>query len=154
MKKICEQCGKGYEIKDRTREYMQNRKYCSHKCRGAANKGTESPNRFRVHKPIIDRLLSKAIRTSEEGCWLWVGVKNKDGYGYIRGSHRLPITLAHRASYQVFKGEIPDGYCVCHTCDNPSCINPNHLWIGTKAENNKDKVNKGRAHWQRNGINS
>lgn len=81
------------------------------------------------------------------GCLIWCGTKNVRGYGQIsigaRGSAK--IFLAHRLSYLVHKGDIPRGYYVCHSCDNTSCVNPDHLWLGTPKDNAKDCYNKNRT---------
>lgn len=76
-------------------------------------------------------------------CWNWIAARNKLGYGVI--SYKGRPVLAHRLSFLLFKGEIPQGYCVCHTCDNPICVKPEHLWLGTHKENMRDKALKGRA---------
>lgn len=68
----------------------------------------------------------------------------KKGYGVI-GEGDKKVHLTHRLSWVYHNGEIPDGLCVLHHCDNPRCVNPKHLFLGTRADNNKDMLNKGRA---------
>lgn len=76
-------------------------------------------------------------------CWLWTGNKLPHGYGLFGGktSHRY----AHRYSYAKFKGPIPDGMFVCHQCDEPSCVNPDHLFLGTQKTNMEDCSKKDRT---------
>lgn len=85
---------------------------------------------------------SRGFSVSDSGCWVWLGSKNSAGYGRmkIRGVHYF----AHRVSYMIHKGIIPDGFVICHSCDNPSCVNPSHLWAGTNGENQRDCTKKGR----------
>ena len=81
------------------------------------------------------------IEIDFNGCWNWKLVKDRQGYGY--GS-RCGENRSHRASYRIFKGEIPEGIFVCHACDNPSCCNPEHLFLGSARENNIDRIKKER----------
>lgn len=74
-----------------------------------------------------------------ESCWIWKGKIGNSGYGVFNRKES-----SHRKSYELFKGEVEPGLCVCHTCDNPKCVNPDHLWIGTQKENITDSINKGR----------
>lgn len=84
-----------------------------------------------------------------ESCWEWTAVTNGSGYGQIRNGGKN--IYAHRYSYSLAYGDIPDGMFVCHHCDNPGCVRPSHLFLGTHVDNMQDSVAKGRArqpYWQ------
>jgi len=85
---------------------------------------------------------------TEDLCWIWIGGKNRSGYGKFTMKGYKNIA-AHRASYIIFKGEIPLDLFVCHTCDNPTCVKPDHLWLGTNSDNQQDGIKKGRHRWQK-----
>lgn len=89
---------------------------------------------------LEDRFWKKVLKGN--GCWLWQGGKTVRGYGTIRIAGR--DGYAHRASWIIHYGPIPSGQYVCHTCDNPTCVNPSHLFLGTQKDNIQDMVNKGR----------
>lgn len=91
----------------------------------------------------------KKIVVASSGCHEWTGVMNNNGYGQFNVSGRK--TLAHRIAWELSNGPIPEGMCVLHTCDNPACCNPAHLWIGTQIDNIRDMESKGRA--RRSGSN-
>jgi len=91
------------------------------------------------------RFWSNIYKTSKDSCWLWTAAKNAMGYGVIgKGPCNSGNVLAHRASWIIHNGAIPDGSCVLHKCDTPACVNPNHMWLGTRPENNADMARKGR----------
>ncbi len=77
------------------------------------------------------------------GCWLWTAGMRLNGYGQVK--IRRVNQLAHRVSYQVHVGPMPEGMCVCHKCDVPCCVNPDHLFLGTQADNMRDRDRKGRC---------
>lgn len=88
---------------------------------------------------ILDEFNSNYEIVTESGCWIWTGCKVKAGYGTIGKSYM------HRYSYELHQGRIPDGMHVCHQCDMPDCVNPDHLFIGTHRDNHEDKISKGRS---------
>jgi hypothetical protein len=92
-------------------------------------------------RPLRERLEEKFQVTPS--CWRWKAGKNKDGYGLI--GLRKQVLYAHRVSYELYVGPIPEGLHLLHLCDNPSCVNPAHLRPGTQLDNVKDMHAKGRA---------
>lgn len=109
--------------------FTANRKYCSMNC---AIQGSTVKN--------------------ENGCWIWPLSKDKDGYGFIKlykhyglKEERKQLRV-HRVSYEIFKGKISDNLYVCHKCDNPSCCNPDHLFLGSPKDNAHDSLSKNRNY--------
>ncbi len=88
------------------------------------------------------RFWSKVEKT--DTCWLWRGALQPNGYGYFKLAGKN--LKAHRYSYYLAHGEEPGAFFVCHTCDNPRCVNPEHLWLGTQLDNIKDMLAKGRNY--------
>lgn len=135
MEKKCEWCGDAFKKKPRDSALQwENRAYCSIPC---ANK---------VSKTLPPHLSfwKYTIRMGEFECWPWSGVTDQHGYGRINF-----MTLkfkAHRVSYEMFIGPIPDGNVICHKCDNPNCVNPKHLFAGTQKQNMMDASSKGRLN--------
>ncbi len=117
-------------------------------------------NRMQAHnerEKIRQRIKSKS-RISKSGCWIWTGtlmkarkVNGRTFLPYGVFNHKAKTYRAHRMSWTVFKGEIPIGMLVCHKCDNPKCVNPNHLFIGSHQDNATDCAKKNRT---RKGNNS
>jgi len=89
----------------------------------------------------VERFYDRCQKTKD--CWKWTGSLNSSGYGFLKIMGR--VRLAHRASYEISVGAIPLGMCVMHSCDNPACINPDHLSLGSHLENMRDMRTKGRG---------
>lgn len=95
--------------------------------------------------PLEDRFWPKVAVASDDECWTWQANRNNHGYGLIRLGGTARKVLAHRAVYEMRCGPIPDGMVVLHRCDNPRCVNPAHLLLGTMRQNTADMYAKGRA---------
>jgi predicted DNA-binding protein (UPF0251 family) len=107
-----------------------------------------------INTKIIQSFWRKVAQTPNLGeCWIWNAHKNRQGYGYAWNGKK--VIYAHRMSWTIAKGEIPNGLWVLHKCDNPQCVNPNHLFLGDGKDNAADCVSKGRKrvsigeeHWK------
>lgn len=136
----CRQCGAPVPVDSIRTNAPQRGKYCSPACSDAGRR-----------KPLADRFWSKVRKA--DVCWRWSGQTDSDGYGRLRVSKR-PVRrlLAHRVSWTLAFGPIPDGLYVLHRCDTPPCVRPDHLFLGTDADNHRDAVSKGRqARGERSG---
>ena len=123
----CRRCGVEFAEKP----YGKNM-YCSHKCRGEG----------RRVDPVAS-FWAKVAKPEGDGCWLWTGGLISTGYGLL--SVRGKLTLAHRYSYTLHNEPITNGLHVLHRCDNPRCVNPGHLFLGTNDDNIRDRIAKGRG---------
>lgn len=97
----------------------------------------------RRSRPLEERFWEKVHKT--DACWIWIAGVNRHGYGkFGRGGDKGPTVGAHRISWEITAGPVPEGLFVCHTCDMPPCVNPEHLYLGTPQENSGDMVARGR----------
>jgi hypothetical protein len=103
-------------------------------------------------KPALERFLAKVnkagptLSRSLGPCWLWMGAGHPTGYGRFR---LVDADFAHRCAWRLFRGPIPSASKVLHRCDNPLCVNPDHLFLGSDADNVLDRDRKGRGRWLR-----
>ncbi len=99
--------------------------------------------RCKDYTPLLERMDRMYTCNLETGCWDWMAWRDRKGYGGINISGRC--RSAHRSYYEAKVGTIPDGKFLCHHCDNPGCVNPTHMFIGTNLDNVRDMHKKGRG---------
>ena len=99
---------------------------------------------FRKKPGFTERKFWEKVRKTD-GCWIWTGSTSDYGHGEVRIDKKL--VRAHRVVWEWLIGPIPDGMCVLHSCDNPPCVNPDHLFVGTKKDNTQDMMQKGRNRY-------
>ena len=130
--KNCAHCGSPFPT------YHRAKKFCSTVCASRGKTVEITPELVR------DRWERYVKRGSPDECWLWQGPKLvSGGYGVLQLGRKYK-QRAHRVSYELHKGPVPAGMQVCHACDVPPCVNPNHLWLGSNKDNQADKMKKGR----------
>ena len=135
MEKKCETCGDLFRKKPKdSAAQWADRSYCSAACSNDGKKDKPPHLRFWEHAGVSDG----------DNCWHWHGTKDQHGYGRI--PFRTKALKAHRVSFEMRYGPIPDEYLVLHKCDNPSCVNPLHLEAGTQKKNMQDAYMRGRLN--------
>lgn len=137
IERTCEYCGRAFRVWPSSLLERPCR-FCSQACMGAAHR-----------RPLAERFWEKVAVGEPDECWPWQGATDGHGYGVINLGRKGRIDKASRVSYTIEHGAIPDGLYVLHHCDNPACVNPAHLSVGTQADNIHDCIAKGRAAHQR-----
>lgn len=97
-----------------------------------------------ISQGTIERFWNYTDKNGPNGCWEWTGCLNDAGYGVLGRGGSKRIIRAHRLAWLIMEGEIPEGMCLCHKCDNRKCVNTSHMFVGTRKDNNLDGRNKGR----------
>ena len=142
MIKVCEVCGNEFtRQKGRTNAAWEKRRFCSKPC---VTKHRWSTTGFKRDRNPIEKRFWRFVEKKESGCWEWTGSTDGHGYGQISKGKNISPEKAHRTSWILHFGAIPSGLDVCHACDNPLCVNPKHLMLGTRMANMVDASRKGR----------
>lgn len=102
--------------------------------------------RFALALATAPARFNRKLRKNEKGCWIWTAATFKNGYGRLLMGGRT--SYAHLIAWQLVGRTIPAGHKLCHTCDSRACVNPDHLFTGTRSDNMQDMISKGRAGWQ------
>lgn len=146
----CEKCGTLFKWK-RSKNQKSKPRFCSRTCRHEfGHIGFRPGGAIRIDELTEEQKKEKYKKSFEKnvirqfGCWSWKGFQDKGGYGIMTCDRRYGPDRAHRASWVIHNGSIPKGMLVCHKCDRPECTNPEHLFLGTAAENTKDMIDKNR----------
>ena len=139
-------CESAAEFSEKTGQSLRSACVRAYRLRKSGNSVKMMP--WKIAAPIESRFWSMVEKG--DSCWNWTGSLSKKGYGQISKTRNDGPELAHRLSYRLFVGPIPNGIMVLHKCDNPKCVNPSHLFLGTSGDNTQDMVQKERGWWQRN----
>lgn len=135
---ICDQCGQPFVIYKSQQPPNAKRTFCSKSCKST------SQIRLSPEESDIERFWSFVVRGDADECWEWSGARHPDGHGKVAWPGRKSAAISSRIAFEITHGQPPIGM-VRHTCDNPPCCNPAHLFLGTSRENNDDKLAKGRG---------
>ena len=107
---------------------------------------------MQIGERLVERFNAK-WQTADNGCWLWTASLAGKGYGQLKIPGERKQVYAHRLAWLIHRGPIPDGKEVCHDCDTPRCVNPDHLFVGTRRDNQQDMKAKGRhLYGERNAM--
>lgn len=146
----CEVCKVKFKwCRDKSRKTIP--RWCSRKCRvDSGDFGFRPGGPIRIDEMTPEEKFARLKKSYEKnviksvGCWGWKGTVDKNGYGIMSSDRRHGPDRAHRASWVIHNGSIPNGLLVCHKCDHAECTNPEHLFLGTLADNTNDMINKNR----------
>jgi hypothetical protein len=138
--KACLRCGGPVKAERGCKGSSPKRKFCSQRCNGLYRQ-----------RSWRERFWDYVSKDPETGCWVWTAKKSESGYGILssHGEDKAETAIASRLSWILATGSSPGRFFVCHRCDEPSCVNPDHLFLGTHQDNMDDMISKNRGRWAR-----